>query len=914
MSRSERDHDSADPTSDRPRRRPRRVLRLTRHTADAVRDVKDEVAFHIDMRTRELIEQGVDPAAAERMAREAFGDRAAIENQTTAISDSAGRRRRRAEMLDSLRRDVGFALRGLIRQPGFALAAIATLALCIGANVAVFSVIDTVVLRPLPFPRSDRIITFYNAYPGSGVERSGNSVPDYFDRRENLTAIDSVALYDEISATIGEGAAAANVFVSRVSPEFFDVLGAEPALGRAFDAEDGVIGRNTNVVISHGLWQSHFGGAEDVLGDTLEVDDNAYTVIGVMPADFEFVTWNAQAWFSLAWPESMRNAYHRNNFGMLGRLKPDATVHQAQQQLDALNAEILTSLSPDARRSLEAAGFRSIVRGWQDDLLRDFRGPLYLLWASVALVMLVGAFNVANLLLLRLSTRLGELSTRFVLGAGRWRLARQLFTESALLTGIGAALGLAFAAGSLRFLDVFEHYQVPRLNEVHLDGAAIAFALLAALGLAAMAALMPIVVVQRSDLFEVFRGGGATGRRTPGGRLLSARGALVAGQVAAAFVLVTTGGLLLSSLINLWAVDPGFETDDLAAGAVLLAADRYPEIDDRIDFRNRALSELRTIPGVSGAAFATQLPFSGEEQTLVFFPEGYERGDDEAVEAHDYTYVSPSFFDTLGIPLRAGRLFDARDETGAPPAVIIDEHLARRYWPDQSPIGRRVALNTNPSAEEEWLTVIGVVGSVVQNDLDRTSPRGAFYLPATYSGEVMWRWIVRADGGVRDAHEQAREAFRRLDPEMPVFWTTTMNGAIAERLIPRRIPMLLVIGFAALALFLTTLGVYGVVAYAATRRTREFGIRIALGSPVSRIYRAMLARAGTLIGIGIAAGATASMFVSRLIAGQLYGIRPTDARVLGGAAVAIAAVALLACVAPTRRATRVDPVIALREE
>ncbi|MGD8816245.1 MAG: ABC transporter permease [Acidobacteriota bacterium] len=897
--------------ADETRRGPGRSLRVTRHAPDVARDVTDEVEFHLEMRAAELVEQGMEPADAQRAARQAFGDRARIEDRTRAISGPAVQREHRAEWIASLLRDVRQALRGLLKEPTFALTAILTLGLCIGANVAVFTVVNDVVLRPLPFPDADRLVTFYNGYPGSGIERTNNSVPDYFDR-QNLEALAGVALYDQVSATIGEGAASANVFISHVSPPFFDVLGVAPVMGRTFDADDGVVGQNHNIVVSHAFWQSYLGGADDVLGRTVEIEDSTFTVIGVMPEDFEFVTWNAQVWFSFAWPEQMRTAYHRNNYRMIGRLKPGATVQQAQQQLDALNAEVAAGYPPEARQSLAAAGFHSVVLSWQDDLVRDFRAPLYLLLASVALVLVIGAFNIANLLLLRASGRLRELSTRFVLGASRWRIARQLFTESLVVTLLGGAIGIVLSAWSQRYLSLFEHYQVPRLAEVRLDATAIAFALAVSCAVATLAAVLPVLMVRRGDLYGVFRGATSTpGQR---GAAWSMREALVAGQVASAFVLVTVGGLLLSSLMNLWRVDPGFDVAGLSGGGVLLTADRYPTAADRAAFRERALRELKAIPGVSGAAFATQLPFSGEESRIVFFPEGYEYAADEAVEAHFYTGITDGYFDTLSIPLLAGRAFGPGDDLQAPKVVIVDEALAQRYWPGDSPLGRRIAFNSRPSEDEEWLTVVGVVGSVVQNDLDETAPRGAFYLPATQQGEVMWRWVVRSEADPATVSEQAQAIFRGLDPEMASFWSFTMRGAIAERLIPRRIPMLLVMGFAAVALLLTTLGVYGVLAYAAARRTREFGIRLALGSSVSDIYRLMARSAVAVVVAGIALGAAGALLLGRLVASQLYDVQPADPKVIAAAVAVVAAVAFLAYLVPTRRATRVDPMVTLREE
>lgn len=891
----------------------KRSLRITRHAPDIERDVRDELDFHLEMRTQELVDKGMDPEAAARAARLAFGNRDDVERRAHGLSSADDRRRRHVERFSSLADDARHAMRRLIHEPAFALVAILTLALCIGANVAVFSVVNTVVLRPLPFPEADRLVTFYNSYPGSGIERTNNSVPDLYDRGD-LDALGSVALFNEVSATLGEGNTSANVFVSHVSSAFFEVLGVPPAMGRTFEDGDGVPGQNTTVVISDGFWRRHFGGAGDVVGRTLEVEDTGFTVIGVMPADFQFISWDAQLWFPLAFPGALRDSYHRNNYNMIGRLSEGATVDEAQQQLDALNAELSTSYSPDNRQALEAAGFHSVVRGWQDELLHDFRSPLYLLWASVGLILLIGAFNIANLLLLRINARLRELSTRFVLGASRWRIARQLFTESLVLTLIGGALGWGVGVWSQRFLSVFERYQVPRLSEVRPDLATLGFAVLASVAVAGLSATLPALTIRRRDLFGTFRGGAADAPGGPRRTMRSPRNLLVAGQVAAAFILLATGGLLLSSLTNLWRVDAGFETDNLTAGAVLLTADRYPESSDRAAFRERASHALEQIPGIEAAAFATQLPFSGQESRLVFFPEGYARAADEAIEAHYYTGVTPGYFETLGIPLLAGRGFDIGDDPEAPPVVIVDEHLAERYWPGESPLGRRIAFNTQPSAEEDWYTVVGVVGSILQNDLDEARPGGAFYLSAAQSGEVMWRWVTRRRPGVDVTVEQMHAAIRELDAQMPAFWNTTMNAAIAERLIPRRIPMLLVMAFAGVALLLTTLGVYGVLAFAVTQRTRELGIRVALGSSLRGIYRLMLVDVALIIGAGLLAGILGAGLLSRMLESLLYGVEPADPGVFAAAASIIGAVAFFACLIPTRRATRVDPMVALRRE
>jgi len=896
--------------------RPGRSLRITKHTYDTNRDVRDEVEFYLEMRTQELVEQGMDPAEAGKAALEAFGDREHIENEVREIIAPAVGAARRAELLGSFFRDVRFALRGLLKKPGFALVTCLTLAICIGANAAVFSVVNGVVLRPLPYPDADRLLTMFNIYPQAGVERGMNSAPDFFDRRE-LDAIDDVALYSQQSATLGEGISAANVFAMWVSTTFFDVLDVQPILGRGFAEDEGTPGNDAKTVISYGFWQTHFGGAESVIGEVIEVYGDPVTVVGVMPANFRFITWDAQLWFPLAFNESARSAYHNNNWNMIGRLIPSATVEQAQEQIDALNASLIATYPADGQHLLLDAGYATIVRGYQDDLVSEYRAPLFLMWGSVAFVLLIGAFNVANLLLVRSSARLQELATRFVLGASRWRIARQLLTETLVLNIVGGAVGLALGAWSLRFLSTFEYYQVPRLNEVSADWQTALFTLGLAVAMAWFASLVPALAIRRGDLYGVFRSGAANVQAAPSsssGRLLSVRGALIVGQVAVAFVLLAGGSLLLASLINLWSVDPGFESDNLIAGAIIMPDTRYPDAVARASFARTVAQELAALPGSSGAALATQLPFSGTEMTDVLTPEGYVRESGDAIIAHFRTGVSPGYFDTMGIPILAGRDFDLRDAADSPPVLIVDERLARKYWPDETAVGQRVVFDLNAEEGDELATVVGVVGEIVQNDLDDNDPNGGFYRPHTQSGSSLLRIIVRHASDRTAAVTAVRDRMRDLDPEMPVFWMQTMDDSVAERLIPRRVPMIMVLSFAGVALLLTVIGVYGVLAYAVAQRTKEIGIRVALGCTHRDIYGLMFRQAIAVIGIGLSLGVVGALLSSRFLASQLYEVQPADPIVLGIVAIVIASVGLLACLVPTRRATRVDPMVALRSE
>ena len=891
----------------------RRSLRITKHAPDVSRDVNDEVEFHLEMRTKELIDQGVAPDAARKAAQEAFGDRRAIKARLRGITAPEIKKEHRAELVGSFFRDTRFAVRGLLREPGFALVAILTLALCIGANAAVFSVVNGVVLRPLPFPDADRLVTFFNAYPASGVDRGQNSAPDFFDRR-GLDAIDDVALYNEISVTIGEESASRNVFSMNVSPPFFDVLGVTPALGRTFTEDEGEAGNHRKVIISHGWWQQYFGGDPDIIGQQTEASGALFTIVGVMPEGFHFTTWDAEMWFPLPLTDDARDAYHQNNYDMIGRLLPGAAVEQAQSQVDALNASIIAFWPAESQAALADSGFKSVVVSYQGDLVRDVRAPLYVLWGSVVFVLLIGCLNISNLLLVRSSARLQELSTRFVLGASRWRIARQLLTESLVLNAIGGGVGLLVGGWSLRFLGTFEYYQVPRLAEVAVDAQTIGFTLALAVLVAWVASVVPVLAIGRRDMYAVFRSGSATpSERRGAGRAVSPSNTLVAAQIGIAFVLLSGGSLMLASLMNLWAVDPGFDSEDLLAGVIALSGERYAEADARVAFATRAAQELASIPGVTSAALATQLPFSGQEESNVLTPEGYTRREGEARATHYSTIVTPGYFETMGIPLVAGRDFDITDTHEAAGAVIVDRQVAELYWPGDDALGRRLVFNIAVGDDPEWFTVVGIVGTIIQNDLENERAIGAVYLPNTQVATSFWRTVVRSESDTATTAAAVRNKILELDNQMPVFWTQTIEAAVAERLIPRRVPMMIVMVFAAAALVLATIGVYGVFAYTVARRTKEIGIRVALGSSVSDIYKLMLRHAMIIIGAGIVVGVAGSQALNRMIANQLYEVGPANPVVLGLAALTIGTVALIACLAPTRRATRVDAMVALRE-
>jgi predicted permease len=894
----------------------RRSLRITRSKPDPARDVAEELEFYLEERTRELIESGMDPAEAAQEARAAFGDRQRIEQDCLRKAVPMNKRQRRMRLFSHMYSDVRFALRGLLKRPGFTVVALLTLVLCIGANSALFSVVNAVLLRPLPFPDSQRIVSLHNAYPLAGVDRSSSSARDYLDRREGIEAFEAVAEYSAHMLTVGSGEASQTVLAMLVTPEFFPVLGVEPVLGRKFTQDDCVLGQEYKVIISEGLWQQQFGGVASVLGGELDVEGVPMTVVGVMPGGFDFSSWHAQIWIPLVFTEADLAYYHNNTYNMIARLKPGASVEEAQSQVDALNATVTETLPTEIRQLVVDGGFRTPVQRLSDDLARDFRAPILLLWGAVAFVLIIGCLNLANLLLVRATARLHELGTRYVLGATRWRVGRQLLTESVVLTLIGGGLGLALGTWSLGLLEAFDYLQIPRVDEVRMDGQAALFTL----GLSALVGLIvgtiPAVVANRQDLYSVFRGGGPTGTDSgrSAGKGAPLRNTLVVAQVALAFMLLIGGGLLFTSLRNVLSVDPGFDTRRLLVADMVLPSTRYEDDAARIELVRAARESIAALPGVHRLAVATQLPFSGRGSNTVLSVEGRPRQEGDAMAPFYQTAVTSGYFETMGIPLLAGRDFRATDIDGAGEVALVDERMAQVYWPDESPLGKRFTYDIPPTEGSEWVTIVGVVGNVVQNDLANLAPQGAFYRPYAQSSSAFLQLAIRTDSDPLSLLAPVREKLRSLDPDVTFFNAQTMSDSMGERLIPRRLPMLVLTAFAGVALFLSSIGLYGVLAYSVSRRTKEIGIRIALGSSTGDLYGLVLRRGLAVVAIGLVIGIAGALASTRLLTGFLFEVEPTDPVVYGAVALLTLAVALLACVVPVRRAIRVNPVVALNSE
>lgn len=816
--------------------------------------------------------------------------------------------------MDSLVQDIRFGVKLLRKEKGFTAAVLLTLALCIGANAAIFSVVSSVVLRPLPFPHPERLVKLLNSYPNAGGPRGGAGVPDYDDRRREIAAFDAVALYRGGGVTIGESGSPERVSALHVTPSLFRVLGVRPVRGRAFTEEDGQVGGEHKVVLSYALWQQRFAG-RDVLGTDIRVNGQPYTVVGILPRGFTFEDPDARLWLPLAFTAADRadDRRHSNNYQMIARLRPYATLQQAQQQVDALNRRN-DERFPAFREILRAAGFHTIVAGYRNDLIRDVSATLYLLQLGVLLVLLIGCVNVANLVLVRSTARVRELATRSALGAPHRRLVRQLLTENVLLATAGGGLGLLGGWAGVRAFRALGADQLPRGTEIHMDAAVV----LGTLALSVVSGLVfgaiPVARLRANRLAAILREEGRSG--TAARSAVALRGALVAGQVGLASALLVGAGLLITSFVRTLGVDPGFRTDHVLTAAVSLPVTRYPDEAARRQFAQRAVERVRAIPGVVAAGATDYIPFGNDENGSVMTPEAYAPQPGESPLAPLWSLVTPGMLEAIRLPLARGRQFrESDDAAGAPRVALIDQWLAKRYWPGQDPIGRRLfqgVYGMMPDSEIQYYTIVGVVKDSRFEKLTGEMAPGHVYVANGSDPSAHLYFTLRTAGDPLAGAGTLRSRIAAIDPDLPVYDVKTMEERVSASLTLARASMVLLAGFGSLALFLAAVGIYGVLAYSVAQRTGEFGIRVALGGTARDIFGLVLGQGARMLGVGLLVGVAGSLALTRFLRGMLYGVSATDPLVFGAAIALLTAVTAAACLVPARRATRISPVDALR--
>ncbi|HTG99825.1 MAG TPA: ABC transporter permease [Vicinamibacterales bacterium] len=822
--------------------------------------------------------------------------------------------------MDRFFHDLKYAGRVLWRDRGFAATVILTLAVCIGANAAIFAIINGVLLRPLPIPESDRIVALYNSYPKAGVERASSGVPDYYDRRRETDAFEELALYRLNGQTIGGQNEPQRLTGMAVTPSLFRMVKATPHRGRVFREDEGEIGREHEVILSYALWQQLFSGQDSAVGRDLRINGENHTIIGVMPQSFFFMDPDVKLWTPLAFTPQQKSddARHNNSWTMAGRLKPGVSVGIAQQQVDALNARNLDRF-PAFKQILINAGFHTIVAPLQQDLVREVRPTLLMLWAGVLFVLAIGAVNITNLVLIRSSARMRELATRHALGASLPRLMRHLLTETVFLTTVGGALGLIVGYAALRALGSVGLDALPRAHEITIDIKVMGFALSLALLVGLAVGLAPVARLTALNLAQAFREEGRSGTSGRGAR--GVRRLLVASQVAFAFMLLAGAGLLLTSFHRVLAVDPGFDPANVVTARVAPPASRYRDEAAVRALAERFVTAVRSIPGVEHVGISSSIPFGGDYSDSVILAEGYRMAPGESLISPYRVFATPGYFEALDIPVKRGRTFNDSDTATSPGVVIIDERLAHRFWPGADPVGRRMYQPENPNdlvtpdKNTRYLTVVGVVGETRMAGLATTEDRvGAYYLPFTQFGRRALTLTVRTTGDPLAVAPSIRQQLRALDPELPLYSVRTMADRMNESLADRRTPMVVAIVFAVVALFLAAIGLYGVLAYQVSQRTREIGIRLALGSDSRRVFGLIVKEGMGLLAGGYVAGLGGAFVIRRTMAAQLYGVGPMDPVVLGSVAAVLALVTFVACTLPARRAARIDPIVALSEQ
>ena len=821
--------------------------------------------------------------------------------------------------MDALRLSAKHAARSLWHDKTFALTVLLTFAVCIAANAALFAIVNSVVLRPLPIADANSILLMSNEYPKAGaINGNSSSSGDYVDRLKEVTAFESLALFRQRNQTIELNGAPTQVTGMIVTPSWFRLLRVSPALGRPFNDAEGELGNEQKVILSYGLWQQLYGGEKSAVGRDLRISGKPYQIVGVMARGFNFINPDVRMWMPAAFTGEEKTVHHSNNWTNIGRLKPGATIQQVQAQVNALNAENMERM-PQFKDILINAGFHTDVKPLQDMLTAGIKGTLYLLWGGALLVLLIGGLNIANLAMARLARKRKEMATRMALGAGHAQLMRQLVLENLGLAFLGGVAGVALGAILLRALNVVGLEHLPRASEVRMDFMVVVVSLGLSLAAGLFVALFLLVSVTRISINDALHEDSRTG--TTGKQSRGVRQLLVAAQIGFAFALLVGAGLLLASFRLLLHVDPGFNPNGVVTASVSLPRAKYPDDKQVRDFMNRALPTLRAIPGVSRAGSTEAIPLGSDHNDSVILAEGYQMKPEESVISPLNISISPGYFETMGIPIVRGRAFDDRDNETVPRVVIVDETLAQHFWPGLDPIGHRMYSPSDPKdllkidEHTQWLTVVGVARKLRYENLDGTGAAfGAYYFPAAQSPSHGFTFVAKSTVDSNSIVRELRSQIAGIDPDVAVFDVHSMNERIDLSLSSRKTSMVLANAFGGVALFLASLGIYGVLAYVVAQRTREMGIRVALGSTRGAILGLVLGEGFKLVAIGLVLGIIGAVSLQKAVANEIYGVRPLDPMVLASVMAVLAVVALAACAIPARRATRVDPIVALRSE
>jgi len=812
--------------------------------------------------------------------------------------------------MESLWRDLRYGVRMLVRTPSFTIISVSVLALGIAAGTAIFSVVNAVLLRPFPYVEPDRLLLVQESLPKLNLKTSAVSAAEYWDYKEANQVFSNIACYTTQSFNLTGQGEATRIHVARISPSLIQILGIAPKIGRSFTEEEDKPGANAVVLISERLWRTRFGSDSGIEGKSLKLDEKLYSVIGVMPASFQFPSTDntfsesVDLWVPMAMTDEERKGRANSfDYGVVGRLKPGITVEQARADIQSVAERMQQEYPNIYKGNIEIA---ASVIGLEQEIVQPVRTVLLVLFAAVGLVLLVGCANVANLLLARSQTRIKEIAIRTAVGASTRRLVRQLLTESVLLSVLGGGLGLLLASWAVDLIVRFGPGNLPRLTEVNLDVRVLFFTLGISVLTGVIFGLAPAIQCSRIDLNESLKESG--GRNSGGLASKRMRGALIVFESASALVLLIGAGLLIDSFVRLLRVPPGFDPDGAVIARTSMPAERYPKVEIGKAMYRRALAEIGSLPGVEAVSVASNLPLA-DGWTIGFRIEGE---DQSTYHNSGNTWVSNDYFRAMGIHLLSGRAFNDGDREGGVPVVVINQTFARKFWPGEDPLGKRIRWG---GWGVEWLTVVGIVADIRASSLEAepapSSYMPIFQIPRTRREVV---FIARTSGNPDALIPLIRERLRGIDAELPVYDVRTMTSVISESVEQRRFAMVLISIFAGVALLLASVGLYAVMSNLVAQRTREIGIRLALGARRIDVLNLVLRQGGLLTLIGIALGLLCSFALTRTIKSLLFGVSATEPIVFLVIPLLLAAVALMACLVPARRATKVDPMVALRYE
>jgi predicted permease len=875
------------------------------------RDLDEEVRSYSDLLAQEKMREGINPEEARRAAKLQLGGVEQVKEEV--------RRARTGAWLDSVFQDFRYAARTLRKNPAFSAIAILTLALGIGASTAVFSLVNAVLLKPLPYPNSQQIV-FPWRQPPAGLHVGYNEMPwgrpDFLFFAHESKSFQSVGAFKSDSFNLTGSGDAARLDGLRASAGFFPSLGISPIMGRTFSAEEDQIGHEHEVVLSYRLWRDRFGGDTQILGRALQLNSESYTVIGVMPQGFVFpraeempngfpFPRETQLWVPLALVPGPIIPGEDSELAVMGRLQPGITPAQAQSEMKVMSKR-LEDFLPGGK-----GWFSILVTSMQRQIAGDMRRPLLLILGAVGVVLLIACSNVAGLLLSRSLARRKEFTLRAALGAGKWRLMRQVLTESLVLAGIGGIGGVLIAKVAVHFVKFFAPPNIPRLDEVSLDIRVVSFALAITFVTGILFGLAPTIAGSRDNLVESLKEGGQRSGSSPAGAKL--RNGLLISEVALALVLVISAGLLTRTFFHLLSVDPGFNPTRVLTFELTLPATKYTDQPQIVALYQRTLQSIRSLPGVESAGITAITPLAGAtESTTIRLPD-HPSQDPKAPAFSNYTMVSPGYFAAAGTPLLRGRDFLDSDTADSLPVAIISSAMAKKYWPGEDAIGKQVAPTSKKYPEA---TIIGIVADVKRLSL-REDPPPEMYVP--YNQKV-WPSLLTMDALVRtkvdppSLTDTVRGALRSVDADLPLAKIATLNTIVDDSMTLPRFAMVVLGSFAALALLLASVGMYGVISYFVAQRTREIGVRVALGAQGRDVFGMVLGQGARLAAIGIALGLLAALAAARMMVSFLYGVQPIDPLTFAALPFLLLCIALLACYLPARRAMRVDPMVALHHE